>query len=116
MLDSLVRVSRRAGLNHFVKIPSAQASPAPRRGAHWFLSLSDFFSAKDHFVTDNTMDDNAMNEMAERAAKASILAQRESFQHMLDETLPGALAGFTEHQAQQYLLKNRRTQQIYQNR
>ena len=41
------------------------------------------------------MDDNAMNDIAE---KASILAQRDSFQQMLDETLPGALAGFMERQ------------------
>ena len=33
MLDSLVRVSRRAGLNHFVKIPSAHGQAQPPEGA-----------------------------------------------------------------------------------
>ena len=33
MLDSLVRVSRRAGLNHFVRIPSAHGQAQPPEGA-----------------------------------------------------------------------------------
>ena len=33
MLDSLVRVSRRAGLNHFVKISSAHEQAQPPEGA-----------------------------------------------------------------------------------
>ena len=57
-------------------------------------------------VTNKTMDEKTISEIAERAANAAYLTQRESFQQMLDNTLPGVVAGYLEklghsHQTQQ---------------